>query len=165
MDVVRSFFDDMDYTGWLERQSDTPQQAQRAIENTDEFLLWLSRILVDEEGRDVPLADAVSRLCLQDMLSRQDDEAHQDQVQLLTFHAAKGLEFPHVFMVGMEEEILPHANSVDEGALEEERRLCYVGMTRARHSLEPERVRSMANCARASPAGSLAICRQTTWLC
>jgi len=142
MDVVRSFFDDMDYTGWLERQSDTPQQAQRAIENTEEFLQWLSRILVDEEGRDVPLADAVSRLCLQDMLSRQDDDAHQDQVQLLTFHAAKGLEFPHVFMVGMEEEILPHANSVDEGALEEERRLCYVGMTRAQHSLTFTRARA-----------------------
>ncbi len=142
IDVVRSFFSDMDYTGWLERQADTPQQAQRAIENTEEFLGWLSRILVDDEGRDVPLSDAVSRLCLQDMLSRQDDEVHHDQVQLLTFHAAKGLEFPHVFMVGMEEDILPHANSVDDGALEEERRLCYVGMTRARHSLTFTRARA-----------------------
>jgi len=142
IDVVRSLFDDMDYTGWLERQSDTPQQAERAIANTEEFLSWLSRILTDDEGQDVPLTDAVSRLCLQDMLSRQEEEAHMDQVQLMTFHAAKGLEFPHVFMVGMEEEILPHSNSVDEGALEEERRLCYVGMTRARHSLTFTRARS-----------------------
>lgn len=142
MDVIRSLFSDMDYTGWLERQSDTPQQAERAVANTEEFLGWLNRILVDDEGKEVPLADAVSSLCLQDMLSRQEDEAGQDQVQLMTFHAAKGLEFPHVFMVGMEEEILPHSNSVDEGALEEERRLCYVGMTRAQHSLTFTRARS-----------------------
>jgi len=158
MDVVRSLFDDMDYTGWLERQSDTPQQAQRAVENTDEFLQWLSRILIDDEGRDVPLADAVSRLCLQDMLSREEDNAHHDQVQLMTFHAAKGLEFPHVFMVGMEEDILPHANSMDDGALEEERRLCYVGMTRARHSLTFTRARSRQK------YGELAACEPSRYL-
>ncbi|MCL4140476.1 UNVERIFIED_CONTAM: hypothetical protein GTU68_067470 [Idotea baltica] len=142
LDVVNSMFSDMDYSGWLERQCDTPQQAEKAIANTEEFLAWLGRMLVDDEGKDVPLSDAVSRLCLHDMLSRQEDDAGQDQVQLMTFHAAKGLEFPHVFMVGMEEEILPHSNSVDEGALEEERRLAYVGMTRARHTLTFTRART-----------------------
>lgn len=142
MDVVSTLFDDMDYTGWLERQSDTPQQAERAIKNVDEFLDWLRRMLVDDDGKDVPLSDAVSRLCLHDMLSRQEDDAGHDQVQLMTFHAAKGLEFPHVFMVGMEEEILPHSNSVDDNALEEERRLAYVGMTRAQHTLTFTRARS-----------------------
>ncbi len=142
MDVVSSMFNDMDYSGWLERQSDNPQQAEKAIANTDEFLAWLGRMLVDEDGKDVPLSDAVSRLCLHDMLSRQEEDAGHDQVQLMTFHAAKGLEFPHVFMVGMEEEILPHSNSVDEGALEEERRLAYVGMTRARHTLTFTRART-----------------------
>jgi len=142
MDVLNSLFSDMDYSGWLQRNSDTPQQAERAIANTEEFLSWVSRILKDDDGKDVPLSDAVSRLCLQDMLSRQEDDAQQDQVQLMTFHAAKGLEFPHVFMVGMEEEILPHSNSVDEGALEEERRLAYVGMTRARHTLTFTRAKS-----------------------
>ncbi len=142
MDVVRSLFADMDYTGWLERQCDTPQQAEKSIANTEEFLSWLGRILVDENGKDVPLSDAVSRLCLHDMLSRQEDEANADQVQLMTLHAAKGLEFPHVFMVGMEEEILPHSNSIEQMALEEERRLAYVGMTRARHTLTFTRAKS-----------------------
>jgi len=142
IDVVRSFFADMDYTGWLERQCDTPQQAEKSIANTEEFLEWLGRILVDDNGQDVGLSDAVARLCLHDMLSRQEEDAGADQVQLMTLHAAKGLEFPHVFMVGMEEEILPHSNSIEESALQEERRLAYVGMTRARHTLTFTRAKS-----------------------
>lgn len=142
LDVVRTIFADMDYSGWLERQCDTPQQAEKAIANTEEFMQWLARLLVDDDGKDVPLSEAVSRLCLHDMLSRQEEDAGADQVQLMTFHAAKGLEFPHVFMVGMEEEILPHSNSVEEAALQEERRLAYVGMTRAQHTLTFTRAKS-----------------------
>ncbi len=59
----------------------------------------------------------------------------EDGVRLMTVHAAKGLEFEQVFLVGMEEELFPHATAISEGQLEEERRLCYVGMTRARRSL------------------------------
>ena len=81
------------------------------------------------------MGDAVARLVLLDILERQEEEDDSDRVQLMTLHSAKGLEYPHVFMMGMEEDLLPHRNSIDEGNVEEERRLCYVGITRARQTL------------------------------
>ena len=68
------------------------------------------------------------------MLENRDGEG-ADNVRLSTLHAAKGLEFPHVFIVGLEEGILPHRESIDAGDVEEERRLMYVGVTRAQQSL------------------------------
>lgn len=89
------------------------------------------------------ISDAKAFLTLPDFLeevalmSSADSDSHEQKVTLMTIHAAKGLEFPVVFMVGMEEGIFPNARVQDDGpaALEEERRLCYVGMTRAREEL------------------------------
>ena len=68
------------------------------------------------------LNQVVTRLTLRDMLERGEDDDESDQVQLMTLHASKGLEFPYVYLIGMEEGILPHQTSIDEDNVEEERR-------------------------------------------
>jgi ATP-dependent DNA helicase Rep len=80
------------------------------------------------------LADMVNRISLLDRLDR-SDEGNDNCVRLMTLHAAKGLEFPHVFMVGMEENLLPHRSSIEADDFDEERRLAYVGITRAQKTL------------------------------
>jgi len=88
------------------------------------FLDWIG------DRRETSLSGLLTQL----MLESQDDEPG-DRVRLMTLHSAKGLEFRYVFLVGCEDGILPHVSSIDEGRLDEERRLFYVGMTRAKESL------------------------------
>jgi ATP-dependent DNA helicase Rep len=132
--TVRRLVDGMDYAGWLKDNSTSLAVAERRVENVDELIGWLDTLSQDR-SRGESLGDMVARLSLMDILDRQEEEEGGDRVHLMTLHAAKGLEFPHVFLVGMEEELLPHRTSIEEDTIEEERRLAYVGITRARNSL------------------------------
>ena len=88
----------------------------------------------DEDG-DTDLETVIAKLVLIDMLEQQDNEDDTDKVQLMTLHASKGLEYPHVYLMGVEEELLPHRTSIEEDTIVEERRLMYVGITRAKEQL------------------------------
>lgn len=142
LEVVKGVFEEIDYNDWIEQQFESPPKVQRALQNVEELFGWIERLLTNEEQQEQSLADVVRSLSLHDMLSRQDDETDDNQVQMMTLHSAKGLEFPHVFMVGMEEDLIPHRNSVEADTIEEERRLAYVGMTRAQHTLTFTRSRA-----------------------
>jgi ATP-dependent DNA helicase Rep len=131
--VVQQLIQDIDYSAWLSDNAKDPNDADRRQQNVNDLLAWIERLAAkgdDKRG----LADIVSRIALLDRLDR-DDEGNSNCVRLMTLHAAKGLEFPHVFMVGVEENILPHRSSIEEDNLEEERRLTYVGITRAQKTL------------------------------
>ncbi|HFD80650.1 MAG TPA: ATP-dependent DNA helicase Rep [Gammaproteobacteria bacterium] len=133
MAVIRQLVADIDYPAWLLESARDPGEGERRLQNVDELLGWLERLATHKE-ENPGLAEMVNRIALLDRLDR-DDQGNADCVRLMTFHAAKGLEFPHVFMVGVEENLLPHRSSVEQDDLDEERRLAYVGITRAQKTL------------------------------
>ena len=129
--AVKDLIKDIAYEAWIRDQAENPALAERRIENTRDLLSWLSRLQEDSPGEG--LTDLVGRLCLLTSLDQEKEPGQE--VRLMTLHGSKGLEFPHVFIAGVEEDLLPHRNSLEENAEEEERRLMYVGITRARESL------------------------------
>ena len=125
--------DELGYRRWLQQTCER-EVADRRWENIRQMLDWMD----DARRRSAEpksLADLVGELMLNDALEDEESENNDNQVHLMTLHAAKGLEFPHVHIVGVEEGILPHKVSIEEGSDQEERRLFYVGITRAMQSL------------------------------
>ena len=141
--AIREMIDDIDYEGWLHQNASSTAVAEKRMENVHFLVAQIRKLLekddmeieAEEAPGDSAVEDAIAKLVLRDILERQEEDSADDKVQLMTLHAAKGLEFPHVFLIGMEEGLLPHRNSIDDDNIEEERRLAYVGITRARQTL------------------------------
>ncbi|STX37062.1 UvrD-helicase domain-containing protein [Legionella feeleii] len=132
LEILREMIEDSGYEAYVYEQSDTPAKAQKRMDNVWELIEWVGRLLAKDTTQQ--LVDVINKLILIDILE-QADEQDANTVQLMTLHASKGLEFPFVYLVGMEEELLPHRVSIDTEQIEEERRLAYVGITRAQKSL------------------------------
>ncbi|WGE72390.1 DNA helicase Rep [Actinobacillus equuli subsp. haemolyticus] len=136
IEAVKDLLAKIQYEAYLYETATSPKAAEMQSRNVQTLFEWVQGMLEgDEIEEPMTLVQVVNRLTLRDMLERGEDDDEADQVQLMTLHASKGLEFPHVFLVGMEEGILPHQTSLDEDNVEEERRLAYVGITRAQQTL------------------------------
>lgn len=162
-----------DYALYLKSQGNSKEATERRLENISVLLGWI-KDLINDKNSPCTFSEAVEKLGLREMLERdRNDDEEDDAVRLMTLHASKGLEFPYVFLIGMEEGILPHRESVkmqeekssvlkvktakerdaernavagnkkkteeeyeeNPAAVEEERRLAYVGITRAQKEL------------------------------
>ncbi|TAA41013.1 DNA helicase Rep [Corallincola spongiicola] len=136
IEAVRQLVRDINYEEYLYDSSPSPKAAEMRMKNVSELYRWITGMLEgDDLDEAMTLPEVVTRLTLRDMMERNEGDDESDQVQLMTLHSSKGLEFPYVFMIGMEEGLLPHQSSIDEENVDEERRLAYVGITRAQKEL------------------------------
>ncbi|MBV1869299.1 MAG: UvrD-helicase domain-containing protein, partial [Gammaproteobacteria bacterium] len=135
--AIQELINDIDYEAWLHEQNSNGKAAERKMQNVWSLVDSIKNMIskAEEEGEEPDLKAVINKLVLLDILDQQEKEDNSDRVQLMTLHAAKGLEYPHVFLIGINEEVLPHATSIEEDTVEEERRLFYVGITRARRTL------------------------------
>lgn len=138
VDVVRRLIAEIGYEAELKRLYTDPNELQTRWAAVEEVVNALGAY--EKNAKKPTLGGFIDEVTLgqQDMGDEKDKQLAKNAVALMTLHSAKGLEFPHVYMVGMEEGILPHHRSLKIGSgddVEEERRLCYVGVTRAQERL------------------------------
>ena len=130
------------------------KQAEARWTGVRDFIGWLS---AKGEADRKNLLELTQTIALITMLEGQEGRV-PDAVRLSTLHAAKGLEFPHVFLVGLEEGLLPHREAIAAGNVDEERRLMYVGLTRAQRSVH------LSYCRKRKRAGETVECQPSRFL-
>lgn len=128
--IIEDLITETDYRSWLLQSARDKAGKQRKIQLVNDFLDWMHSLADGSSGR---LDEMATQMALMNAREKEGDKGQA--VRLMTLHAAKGLEFRRVYLIGVEEGILPHKNSLEEGNVAEERRLMYVGMTRAEREL------------------------------
>lgn len=134
--IIDDIVDDLEYEKWLSKFLKDPNKIKNSINNVHTLSQWFKNMIKgDDFEKPMTLFQIVTRMTIRDILDDNIIKEQQDRVQLMTLHASKGLEFPAVFIIGMCEGILPNQKSIDNDNIEEERRLTYVGITRAKKQL------------------------------
>ncbi len=157
-ELLQTMMNAIQYEAYLYDTED-PKPAESKWKNVMDFIAWLTKkgdgTVGEDDGRN--LLQLTQMVSLMSMLEGKED-GEPDAVKLSTLHAAKGLEFGHVFLIGCEEGILPHRESIDTGKVEEERRLMYVGITRAQKSL------NISWCRKRKRAGETEACEPSRFI-
>jgi superfamily I DNA/RNA helicase len=140
---ITSLIEDINYLNFIEKEYDNPKQVERRKNDVMHFIDSANRF-TNYYKDNANLKNFVERLLLQDSQDQEkklddpdeDGDVRKNEVTLMTLHSSKGLEFKNVFLIGVEEETLPHKKTISQGEdISEERRLCYVGITRAKERL------------------------------
>lgn len=129
-DVITMLMESIDYHAWLGEVIKDTRSRKRRENNIQELIEWIGG-----GPKESLLRDRLRVLAVGNYGTGESDTSADDRLHLMTIHASKGLEFPAVFLTGMEEGLLPHQNGIDEKHIDEERRLAYVALTRARAHL------------------------------
>lgn len=145
VEVCHNLVARLHYDSYLRSESASDNAYEWRLKNVNILLGWIEELITGKKSafggqgqsqqEQISFSEAVMRLGLREMMNQKEGEDMQDAVHMMTMHAAKGLEFPYVFILGMEEGTLPNRNAVEENNIEEERRLAYVGVTRAKQEL------------------------------
>ena len=140
LDEISKIVEYVGYKDWIIEHSTNLKVATKILDNIQILCDWVKKSMEgDVKNLEKPktFEEAIDRLSLREMLDRNEQEDELDEVTLITLHSSKGLEFKYVYLIGMEEGILPHSKTLEENGedVSEERRLAYVGITRAREEL------------------------------
>ncbi|HXK00671.1 MAG TPA: DNA helicase Rep [Buchnera sp. (in: enterobacteria)] len=134
--VLDKIITEIKYKEWLKNSTKDLAISNFKIKNIDTLIKWIKQMLTgNNTEKPLNLSNIIAKFTLRDIVDSKENHTHMNKVQLMTLHSAKGLEFPFVFIIGMEEGILPHQNSTIDNNVDEERRLTYVGITRAKKEL------------------------------